>query len=71
MEAFPADCPRVQRIFTAVFHYDEYRLAVEDFPAYSSILLGLANVNLRTVIVTAAVHRGFGSKLRLAANLSP
>ena len=26
---------------------------------------------LRTVIVTAAVHRGFGSKLRLAANLSP
>ena len=26
---------------------------------------------LRTVIVTAAVHRGFGSKLRLATNLSP
>ena len=26
---------------------------------------------LRTVIVTAAVHRGFSSKLRLAANLSP
>jgi hypothetical protein len=26
---------------------------------------------LRTVIVTAAVYRGFGSKLRLAANLSP
>ena len=25
---------------------------------------------LRTVIVTAAVHRGFSSKLRLAANLS-
>ena len=25
---------------------------------------------LRTVIVTAAVHRGFDSKLRLAANLS-
>jgi hypothetical protein len=24
-----------------------------------------------TVIVTAAVYRGFGSKLRLAANLSP
>jgi hypothetical protein len=26
---------------------------------------------LRTVIVTAAVHRGFGSKLRIAAYLSP
>ena len=26
---------------------------------------------LRTVIVTAAVYRGFGSKLCLAANLSP
>ena len=26
---------------------------------------------LRTVIVTAAVHRGFGSKLRIAPNLSP
>ena len=26
---------------------------------------------LRTVIVTAAVYRGFGSKLRLAANNSP
>jgi hypothetical protein len=26
---------------------------------------------LRTVIVTAAVYRGFGSKLRLAANISP
>ena len=26
---------------------------------------------LRTVIVTAAIHWGLGSKLRLAANLSP
>ena len=26
---------------------------------------------LRTVIVTAAVYRGFGSQLRLAANRSP
>jgi hypothetical protein len=26
---------------------------------------------LRTVIVTADIHWGFGSKLRLAANLSP
>ena len=41
-----------------------------DFPAYSQILLRLAFVNLRTVIVTAAVHWGFSSKLRLAANLS-
>ena len=42
----------------------------EEFPAYSSVLLRLAIVNLRTVIVTAAVHWGFSSKLRLAANLS-
>ena len=42
----------------------------EEFPAYSSVLLRLA-MNLRTVIVTAAVHRGFGSELRLAANPSP
>ena len=41
-----------------------------DLPAYSQILLRLANTNLRTVIVTAAVHWGFSSKLRLAANLS-
>ena len=26
---------------------------------------------LRTVIVTAAVYRGFGSRLRIAANLTP
>ena len=31
----------------------------EEFPAYGSVLLRLANVNLRTVIVTAAVHWGF------------
>ena len=41
-----------------------------DLPAYSQILLRLANTNLRTVIVTAAVHWGFSSKLRLAADLS-
>jgi hypothetical protein len=41
-----------------------------DLPAYSQILLRLAITNLRTVIVTAAVHWGFSSKLRLAANLS-
>ena len=49
----------------------EYETVFEEFPAYGSVLLGLAIVNLRTVIVTAAVYRGFGSKLRLAANLSP
>ena len=36
------------------------------FPAYSQILLRLAFiVNLRTVIVTAAVHRGFKPQLLL------
>src|SRR5947209_2221149 len=35
----------------------------EEFPAYSSVLLRLASTNLRTVIVTAAVHWGFSSKL--------
>jgi hypothetical protein len=49
----------------------EYQSAVEGFPAYGSVLLRLAYVNLRTVIVTAAVYRGFGSELRLAANPSP
>ncbi len=34
----------------------------EEFPAYSLVLLRLA-FNLRTVIVTAAVHRGFGRQL--------
>ena len=45
----------------------------------SSILPGLTKAarfgsdlkNLRTVIVTAAVYWGFGSKLCLAADLSP
>jgi len=61
--AFPADCPHVHRIFTAG-SAGEYRMAVEEFPAYSSVLLRLASTNLRTVIVTAAVYRGFGLKLR-------
>ena len=43
---------------------DEYRTAVEEFPAYGSVLLRLAIPNLRTVIVTAAVYRGFSSELR-------
>ncbi len=45
----------------------------EEFPAYGSVLLRLANLaffNLRTVIVTAAVYRGFDSELRLMTNPS-
>src|SRR5262245_24692516 len=56
------------------FYYqitDEYPTVFEEFPAYSSVLLRLALVNLRTVIVTAAVYRRFGSPLRLATNGSP
>jgi len=44
---------------------------VEEIPAYGLVLLRLASTNLRTVIVTAAVYRGFGSELRLAANPFP
>src|SRR5437588_8293114 len=41
----------------------EYQAVLEEFPAYSSVLLRLALVNLRTVIVTAAVYRGFDQEL--------
>ena len=41
---------------------------MEEFPAYGLVLLRLAFVNLRTVIVTAAVYRGFDQELRLAAD---
>ncbi len=41
----------------------EYQAVLEEFPAYSSVLLRLALVNLRTVIVTAAVYRGFNQEL--------
>ena len=68
--AFPADCPHVRRIFTAGIS-GEYRTAVEEFPAYSSVLLRLASPNLRTVIVTAAVYRGFGLELRTASRANP
>ena len=64
IQAFPADCPHVRRIFTAASR-GEYRAVFEEFPAYGSVLLRLASTNLRTVIVTAAVYRGFNSKLRL------
>jgi len=48
---------------SAIAPIDEYRAVFEDFPAYSSVLLRLARVdNLRTVIVTAAVYRGFDSR---------
>jgi hypothetical protein len=57
-----------QRIFTRLTK--SRSVGYSDFPANSQILLRLAVVNLRTVIVTAAVHWGFSSKLRLAANLS-
>jgi hypothetical protein len=40
----------------------------EEFPAYGPVLLRLAFPNLRTVIVTAAVYRGFSLRLRLAAD---
>ncbi len=44
----------------------------EEFPAYGSVLLRLADPNLRTVIVTAAVYWGFSRELRLAeAKLTP
>ena len=68
--AFPADCPLVRRILTAVISTASTDRLYEEFPAYSSVLLRLANTNLRTVIVTAAVHWGFSSKLHLAVDLS-
>ena len=44
---------------------------MEEFPAYSLVLLRLAFVNLRTVIVTAAVYRGFDLELRAASRANP
>ena len=53
-------------IFTSLFTYynykSEYVKLYEGIPAYSLILLKLA-INLRIVIVTTAVHRGFGRQL--------
>jgi hypothetical protein len=63
--AFPADY-----LHPAHCHLVSSSVGYSDLPAYSQILLRLANTNLRTVIVTAAVHWGFSSKLRLAADLS-
>jgi hypothetical protein len=71
---FPADRPRVRRVLTASARLgatfipgeaDEASIErlFEEFPAYGSVLLRLAVVNLRTVIVTAAVYRGFDQEL--------
>ena len=49
---------------------DEYLIAFEGFPAYSLVLLRLA-INLRTVIVTAAIHQGLNSMLRSEGLTSP
>jgi hypothetical protein len=66
--AFPADCPHVRLIFT----FREERMSTErlyeEFPANGPVLLRLAKTNLRTVIVTAAVYRGFSLRLHLAAD---
>src|ERR1700688_1385127 len=62
---FPADY-----LHPAHCHLVSSSVGFSDLPAFSQILLRLANTNLRTVIVTAAVHWGFSSKLRLAADLS-
>ena len=63
--AFPADY-----LHPAHCHLVSSSVGYSDLPAYSQILLRLANTNLRTVIVTAAVHWGFSSKLHLAIDLS-
>ena len=64
---FPADC-----LHPAHFHPTlpltlltvvSGNVGFSDFPAYGQFLLRLL-FNLRTVIVTAAVHRGFSSSLR-------
>ena len=63
--AFPADY-----LHPSHCHLVSSSVGYSDLPAYSQILLRLANTNLRTVIVTAAVHWGFSSKLHLAVDLS-
>ena len=45
--AFPADCPHVRRILTAlVFARASTGRLCEEFPAYSSVLLRLASLTL-------------------------
>ena len=65
--------PRVNGIFTAISI--SLRSTLRQRPDRYSIRAGRNLPDkefryLRTVIVTAAVYRGFNSKLRLAANLS-
>ena len=62
---FPADY-----LHPSHCHLVASSVGYSDLPANSQILLRLASTNLRTVIVTAAVHWGFSSKLRLAPDLS-
>jgi hypothetical protein len=72
VRAFPADCPRVVGILTADQGVSEYPAVFEEVPAYGSVLLRLAKVvNLRTVIVTAAVYWGFSSELRSLSGADP
>ena len=58
-----ASCNRTQVRARQHGFIDEYQSAVEEFLAYGSVLLRLAVVNLRTVIVTAAVYWGFDQEL--------
>ena len=58
------------KIFTATHKCNEYLRVLEGFPAYSLVLLRLA-INLRTVIVTAAIHQGLNSMLHPEGLTSP
>ncbi len=49
------------RLFTAHTYVDEYLMAVRGVSRIWSSFTKAREVNLRTVIVTAAVHRGFPS----------
>ena len=65
---------RVNRIFTAISN--SLRTTPRQRPSRYAIRAGRNLPDkefryLRTVIVTAAVYRGFGSPLRLATNESP
>ena len=49
------------RLFTAHTYVDEYLMAVRGVSRIWSSFTKARELNLRTVIVTAAVHRGFPS----------
>ena len=66
--------PRVNGIFTAIAI--SLRITLRQRPDRYSIRAGRNLPDkefryLRTVIVTAAVNRGFGSELRIASNANP